>query len=227
MPRSATPPTYSAFEAENRVYEERLSAFLADVVADKARHGRFLNTISLLEHMGSQRIMATQSGPAMDEETLKHMAEEARHAFFFKRQANRFSGRDLAYADADMIAPAFARMYFKRLESFIACDVVRDMGAGQDATAVIYLYMSMIIEYRAVWGFRFFQQALNDAGVRLSLKSLEAEEQAHLSHMQDALSRFAAATDDRIHRFVEKERGLFVAMLTAMESALAAEQQAA
>jgi hypothetical protein len=35
-----------------------------------------MNTLSLLEHMGSHKIMATQNGLGIDLRTLKHLAEE-------------------------------------------------------------------------------------------------------------------------------------------------------
>lgn len=208
-------PTYSDFERTNSVYADRLKAFLVSVSENKARHARFLNTLSMMEHMGSRRIMMTQSSAALCQETLKHMAEEARHAFFFKRQADRLAGVTLDYDDDDMIAPAFARMYFKRLESFIANDVKNETKPRY----VAYLYMSMIIEFRAVWAFSLYQAVLNGKGVALSLKSLLAEEQGHLSGMEANLQALGVATTERLHRFLAKEQDLFERLLQRLESA--------
>jgi hypothetical protein len=216
-------PTYSDFERNNSVFAGRLKAFLVSVSGDTALHARFLNTLSMMEHMGSRRIMMTQSSSALCQETLKHMAEEARHAFFFKRQADRFAGAALDYADADMIAPAFARMYFKRLECFIANDV-------KDETKpryVAYLYMSMIIEFRAVWAFSIYQSALDGQGVPISLKSLLAEEQGHLSDMEAKLEALGVATADRLHCFLAKEQSLFERLLDRLENADVADAAAA
>ncbi|MEK7245135.1 MAG: hypothetical protein AAB223_03865 [Pseudomonadota bacterium] len=207
-------PTYSDFERTNRPYASRLEAFLVSVSGDKAAHARFLNTLSMMEHMGSRRIVMTQSAPALGQETLKHMAEEARHAFFFKRQADRFAGASLEYDDADMIAPAFARMYFKRLESFVVAGVKNEA----EPRRMTYLYMSMIIEFRAVWAFSIYQSVLDARGVPLSLKSLLAEEQGHLAGMRASLEALDAARSERVARFLKKEQALFVRLLERLES---------
>ena len=61
--------------------------------------------------------MATQHGPGIDQPTLKHLAEETRHAFFFKRAAEREAGGALTGGPADLLAPSAARRYFQRLEA--------------------------------------------------------------------------------------------------------------
>ena len=206
-------PTYSDFERNNAPFASRLKTFLSAVSADDQTHARFLNTLSMMEHMGARRIMLTQSNKALEQMTLKHMAEETRHAFFFKRQADRFSGRTMEYEDADMIAPSFARMYFKRLESFIALDVKDE----PEPMRVAYLYMSMIIEFRAVWGFAIYQGLLEDRGLSMSLKSLLAEEQGHLSDMEENLESLGVATAERLNKFLEKEQELFERLLERLE----------
>ena len=110
MARSrASPPTTTTSSARTR-------ALLDVIVAEPKRHARMLNTLSLLEHMGSHKIMATQHSAAIDQPTLKHVAEEAHHAFFMKRQAEKTAERALEYVAADLLAPSSARMYFQRLE---------------------------------------------------------------------------------------------------------------
>lgn len=209
-------PTYSDFENNNRAFATRLEGFLTQVSRKSMLHARFLNTLSMMEHMGSRRIMITQGNAALGQETLKHMAEEARHAFFFKRQADRFAGTALEYDDADMVSPAFARMYFKRLESYI----VNDVKDEADPSRVAYLYMSMIIEFRAVWAFSIYQSVLEGEDISLSLKGLLAEEQGHLSEMETNLESLGAATAGRINRFLDKERTLFSRLIDRLETSV-------
>src|SRR5688572_23281051 len=104
------------FAADNDELAPRTRALLDLVVVEPQRHARMINTLSLLEHMGSHKIMATQNGAGIDQATLKHVAEEAHHAFFMKRQAEKTAQRALEYAAADLLAPPSARMYFQRLE---------------------------------------------------------------------------------------------------------------
>ena len=146
------------FDADNDALVARTRALLDDIIAAPARHGRLINTLSLLEHMGSHKIMATQHSAAIDQATLKHVAEEAHHAFFMKRQAEKTAERALEYVADDLLAPASARMYFQRLERA----TVQALGEKRSARAA-YLYMSMIVEFRALWFYGLYQQALHRA----------------------------------------------------------------
>ena len=200
----------AAFDRDNAALVAPTSAMLAGFIADKPTHARFMNTLSMLEHMGSHKIMATQHGPAIDQPTLKHLAEETRHAFFFKRHANREAGRVLEYNAADMIAPLAARRYFQRLEA----EMVRAFPAGTHPRA-LYLTMSMIVEFRAVWGYRLYQAALVCAGNIVSLKSLLAEESGHLTDMAERLRGLGELDLGRLRNFCAIETALYGRLLQA------------
>ena len=90
------------FDRKNTHLVGATEAILAGFVADSSLHARFMNTLAMLEHMGSQKIMATQAGPDIDLPTLKHLAEETRHAFFFKRHANREAGRGCCQSNGNL-----------------------------------------------------------------------------------------------------------------------------
>jgi hypothetical protein len=200
----------AAFERDNAALVAPTEAMLAGFIADRPTHARFMNTLSMLEHMGSHKIMATQHGPAIDQPTLKHLAEETRHAFFFKRHANREAGRDMTNAAADLIAPLAARRYFQRLEA----EMVRAFPADTHPRAV-YLTMSMIVEFRAVWGYRLYQAALVRAGSAVSLKSLLAEESGHLTDMAERLRGLGELDIGRLRGFCAIETGLYGRLLLA------------
>lgn len=198
------------FDRANTHLVAGTQAMLADFIADRPTHARFMNTLSLLEHMGSHKIMATQHGLGIDQPTLKHLAEETRHAFFFKRHANREAGRTLEYSAADMIAPLAARRYFQRLEA----GMVRTFPVNVHPRA-IYLTMSMVIEFRAVWGYQLYQAALAKAGSLVSLKSLLAEEAGHLTDMAERLRGLDELNIERLRRFCAAETALYGRLLAA------------
>ncbi len=153
-----------------------MRAFLHGIVRDSNRHGRFLNMLSMLEHMGSRKIMLSQMNRDMNETTLKHLAEEARHAFFFKRQAERVMGAPVqGYTDANTHTRAAARMYFDRLAAFI------NDTTGEEAA---YPWTTRLVEIRACWFYEIYEEVLREAGVSVSLKSLLAEEEGHLAEMK-------------------------------------------
>jgi hypothetical protein len=189
--------------------EPRLRAFLARVCAAPDLHCRFLNTLSLLEHIGSRKIMASQTaGSALCGDTLRHLAEDARHAWFFKHHAETAAGHALAYDAAGIMAGPQARAYMARLDAKIA-----RAASGQRA----YLYMSMVIELRAVWFYRIYQEVLTASGKTIKLGALLAEEDRHLEEMQDQLTALGEDLAARLPDFTGYEDRLFGNLLSALE----------
>ncbi|MCK5575314.1 MAG: hypothetical protein KAI28_05840, partial [Sphingomonadales bacterium] len=76
------------------------------------------------------------------------------------------------------------------------------------------------IEFRAVWAFSIYQSVLEGEDISLSLKGLLAEEQGHLSEMEDNLEALGAATAGRINRFLDKERTLFARLIDRLETSV-------
>ena len=72
-----------------------------------------------MEHIGSRKIMVSQTRGPLGQDILKHLAEETRHACFFKRAAESWARRPLQFDETDAIRPASARMYFGRLDATI------------------------------------------------------------------------------------------------------------
>jgi hypothetical protein len=225
MLHSAEPATPSSwldgvlarFDGDNGELAARARALLDRIIAAPARHGRLINTLSLLEHMGSHKIMATQHSAGIDQATLKHVAEEAHHAYFMKRQAEKTAGRPLQYVANDLLAPAAARMYFQRLETAM----VRTLGT-EGGTRAVYLYMSMIVEFRALWFYELYQRALQHAQHALSLKRVLGEERAHLIDMAERLETIGDRTGTHTAEFLAVEKLLFARLLRGLEQAIPA-----
>jgi hypothetical protein len=204
------------FHADNDALVARTRAVLESVIAAPARHARMINTLSLLEHMGSHKIMATQHSAAIDQPTLKHVAEEAHHAYFMKRQAEKTAERTLEFVADDLLAPASARMYFQRLEAA----TVRALGAQRSSRAA-YLYMSMIVEFRALWFYGLYETALKRAQHTMSLKRVLGEEQAHLGDMAERLQASDELHEARTANVLAAERSLYSRLLGALEREIA------
>jgi hypothetical protein len=216
LPRSWLDGALARFAADNDGLEHATRSLLARLVPDATRHARLVNTLSMLEHMGSHKIMSTQHGAAIDQPTLRHVAEEAGHAYFMKRQAEKTAARAMEYVPSDLLAPASARMYFQRLESAM----LRALGPERSARAV-YLYMSMIVEFRALWFYGLYQEALQRARHPLSLKRVIGEEQNHLDDMAARLEAAGDLSDDRVAAFLDAERSLYSRLLSSLERAAA------
>jgi hypothetical protein len=208
--------TLARFAADNDDLTPRVRSLLGRAIAARAQHGRLLNTLSLLEHMGSHKIMATQGGAAIDQATLRHVAEEAHHAYFMKRQAEKTADQPLDYVATDLLAPASARMYFQRLEAA----TVRTL-AGAGSARAAYLYMSMIVEFRALWFYGLYQEALQRARHALSLRRVIGEERNHLQEMAARLDAAGERSDAHAGALLARERDLFTRLLSALDAAVA------
>lgn len=179
MTQSPDPLIISGMRQANERFEAPVRSHLSAIIKDREAHAKFMNMLSMLEHMGSRKIMVSQmhKSETLTEDTLKHLAEEARHAYFFKRQAERAAGKSLdGWTDENTTARVPALMYFGRMDAGISKIV------GDDAA---YGWVSLIIELRACWLYNIYQEALEASDYQLSLKSLIAEEDGHLAEMYE------------------------------------------
>jgi hypothetical protein len=216
LSRSWLDGALARFAADNDGLVRETRSLLGQIVPDAPRHARLVNTLSMLEHIGSHKIMATQHAADIDQPTLKHVAEEAHHAYFMKRQAEKTGGRPMEYVPADLLAPAAARMYFQRLESAL----LRVL-APQSGARAVYLYMSMIVEFRALLFYGLYQQTLQRAHHALSLKRVIGEEQNHLGEIANRLELAGELSDTRTTEFLRCERALYTRLLASLQRAVA------
>jgi hypothetical protein len=197
------PWALSGMAALNADIEAPFRSFLADVIADAERHARFLNMLSMLEHIGSRKIMLTQMGGTLNTEVLKHLAEETRHAVFFKTRAEHLSAGSLEYDAESMMCRQPAVMYFGRLDAGISCVLSK---AARDLP---YHWVSLIVELRANWVYALYQEELVKAGAKFSLKSIIAEEKGHMADMYASIVGLDPETPVRLPRFAALETMLF------------------
>jgi len=186
----------------------RTGLFLKTVCRAATLHARLLNTLSLLEHIGSRKIMAS-CGRALDRDVLQHLAEETRHAFFFKRAAENVSGTPLGFSRGEVLALPQAKNYMDRLDAFIA-----KKARGTNA----YVVTSLVVELRAVWFYKLYQQILGEAGSPLNLNSILAEENKHLTDLSSRTERL----DIPLPTIMAFESERFAVLMDGLESAASA-----
>jgi hypothetical protein len=205
---SLSPWTASGMKDNNSRYEGRVRAFLTTIVENKPAHATFLNMLSMLEHLGSRKIMLSQMNRTLTEDSLKHLAEEARHAYFFKRNAERVAKKSLdGWTDDNTMCRIPAAMYFGRLDAGITREVSDNAAYG---------WVSLIIELRACWLYAIYQDVLEKSSDHMSLKSLLAEEDMHLAEM----FAMCGQDHDKLKKLSGLETELFVKFWTQLEAEL-------
>ena len=183
---------------------------LERICADQDLHVRFLNTLSLMEHIGSRKIMLAQPR-VPDGAMLKHLAEETRHAWFFKRAAEKLAGHVLDYDDEALLAGAAARLYMDRLDVGISSAIAPGEGP------LPYLYMSLIIERRAIWAYRIYQSVLTAQHCGISLTGVLAEEDLHHDKMLAGIGTRDPKSQERMPVFCAMEQDNFRRFWSAVE----------
>lgn len=173
-------------------------------------HARFLNTLSLLEGIGARKILLSQDGPLVREKTLRHLAEETRHAHFFRRAAERAAGRPLDYAGQAALAAPASRGYLARLDAAITRSLGRDR-------ALAYPYVTLAVERRALWLYRLYERTLREEGSALTLRGVLADEGGHLEEIVRELRGSDPRFERRSAGLSELERPLFARWLDAIE----------
>jgi hypothetical protein len=206
-----SPSLFLSFEEANHPLVAKVRTRLLGLCHQRLLHARFLNMLSLLEHIGSRKIMMSPVMHAPEHDLLKHLAEEARHAFFFKRAAEWMALRPLDYSAEHTMAAVSAKLYMGRL------DVEISRSLGKSVPALPYLYMSLIVELRAVWIYRVYQLVLMEQKIGLTLKSILAEEELHLTAMIARIRDLDPQADSDIALFSEIEAIQFHALWSEVE----------
>jgi hypothetical protein len=80
--------------------------------------------------------------------------------------------------------------------------------------------MSMIVEFRALWFYRLYEQTLKRLGSALSLKRVLGEEQNHLGDVARRLETAGELSDARADAFLDIEGMLYARLLGALQRSI-------
>ncbi|MEI1278049.1 hypothetical protein V6Z05_06960 [Leptospira venezuelensis] len=192
------------------VSSEEIDSLLTEIVSSTELHFKWLNTLSLLEHIGSRKIHTSQSGPLLSEMVLRHASEEARHAAYFKKLALKVKPDGTQNFEKDSLLCGFSAVsYFQKLD----LSVERSFGAENfpkhTKSFLCYLYVTKLIEERAGLVYETYDQIIDQKNVGISVKGIIKEEESHLSEMDSKLSEMDPKFESRTLEFREKEEKLF------------------
>ncbi len=173
-------------DSEQLFYEN-----LLQIVPNVTLHAKFLNTLSYMEHIGSYKIITTQHGEHINEMILKHAAEEARHGYFLKKLAHKIlPNENPDYSPKFLLAPIESKQYLHRLDVEISRTLKKFDLSSADRKFAAYLLVTYGIERRADSLYPLYQKVIDENKVKISVKSIIAEEVGHLDEMNKSLEKF-------------------------------------
>ncbi|MGL4768066.1 MAG: hypothetical protein ACRCV6_08310 [Formosimonas sp.] len=167
-----------------------LARLLPAIIQNDALHARWLNSLSMMESVGARKIAAYVHPIEVDLITLQHAFEEARHAYFLKKQISKLKQDSPSYAAEHTLAPRASYRYLHKLDMRCA-RYLADLGhTERELKHGCYLLVTYLIEVRAMLLYHTYQAALDAANSRVHVKSIISEEAGHLENMMTQLDEF-------------------------------------
>jgi rubrerythrin len=200
-----------------RTNDPKLTSFLEFVIGDKQRHALWLNTLSLLEHIGSRKILMTQSSEDTSEMILKHATEEARHALFFKKASRSINEKfQSGYHKNELLKGTSAKIYFAKLDSLVRSNLKKSSFDDSKFHYLAYLYTTTVIEKRAMIVYEAYNAILESNHQTLNLRNLILEEEGHLDEMSSEIKILDPVWETRLQTLVLKEDVIFKRFLNQL-----------
>lgn len=172
--------------------EVLLRDIVEKIVTDDSAHAKWLNSLSMMENTGARKISRYEHPVATNIIVLKHAAEEARHAYYLKKQISKLSASDCPdYSYPYLLAPVESHHYLHELDVAACRYLKNEMGlTGRDLKHGAYLLVTYAIEVRADMLYGIYQDALSRHKSKVNVKSIIKEEEGHLAEMQRMLEVF-------------------------------------
>ncbi len=201
----------------------QLTALLNTIVSNNTLHARWLNTLSLMENTGARKISASEDPQTVTYIILKHAAEEHRHAYYLKKQIEKFPGTECpTYSGQYLLAPAYSKYYLNQLDVQVCRYLKSELNLnGLQLRFAAYLLVTYAIEVRADELYPVYQNVLDQAKSKVNVKSIILEEEGHLEEMINQLQHFSPEWEKHAAVAVEIETGLFNNWIGGLQQELA------
>ncbi len=198
--------------------EERLSRVVDKIVGSDDMHVKWLNSLSMMENTGARKISKYEHPVSTNIIVLKHAAEEARHAYYLKKQIGKLA-KDACpdYSYPYLLAPVESHHYLNMLD-VEACRYLKNK-LGLEGRALkhgAYLLVTYAIEVRADMLYGIYQEALTRRSSKVNVKSIIAEEEGHLAEMQRMLETFHPQWQQLAADMCDVENRLFETWIDAI-----------
>jgi hypothetical protein len=184
---------------------------LNTIVSDELLHAKWLNTLSMMENTGARKISASEHKSKVTLVVLKHAAEEARHAYYLKKQIAKIDAELCPdYSHEHLLSPWHSMAYLNMLDVELCRYLKKNLGLeGYDLKFGAYLLVTYAIEVRADELYPVYQEVLTTHQSRINVKSIIAEEETHLAEMQHQMKTFFSDWETEAKKAAAIESGLF------------------
>src|ERR1035437_8167932 len=172
--------------------QEQLRRIVSKIIPDNDLHVKWLNSLSMMENTGARKISKYEDPVHTNIIVLKHAAEEARHAYYLKKQISKLAKDSCPdYSYPYLLAPIESYHYLQQLD-VEACRYIKNKLnlEGRALKHGAYLLVTYAIEVRADMLYGIYQEALTKHKSKVNVKSIITEEEGHLAEMRRMLEVF-------------------------------------
>lgn len=189
-----------------------MESIISHIVSQPELHAKWLNTLSMMENSGARKIKNCEHPIFVNEVILKHAAEEARHAYYLKKQIQKIeAGACPTYEQQYLLAPQFSYYYLDVLDVKVCKYLKAKYGYTNDKLKyAAYLLVTYAIEVRADELYPVYQNVLTAENSKVNVKSIIAEEENHLKEMREQLHTFSPDWEQMCEDVCAMEDKLFM-----------------
>ncbi len=201
---------------------EQLQKIVNKIVQSDDVHSKWLNSLSMMENTGARKISKYEHPVHTNIIVLKHAAEEARHAYYLKKQISKLAKEACPdYSYPYLLAPIESYHYLNMLDVEACRYIKKELKLeGRDMKHGAYLLVTYAIEVRADMLYGIYQEALTKYSSKVNVKSIIAEEEGHLEEMQRMLEVFHPEWERLAGDMCKVENKLFERWVTAIGKVL-------
>jgi len=166
--------------------------------------------LSLMEYIGAQKILKSQSIETLDKETMSHLSEELRHAQVFKKLALKCDPSLENYSPSTVVAFSESKSYMQTIDHGIAEKI------GSSKTKKNYALTTLVVEERAKKVYPLFSELFSTFGASGPIRAILREEEGHLEEVLEQIKAFAV-TDLDLEYFRSLEEAAFQSVLSGIK----------
>jgi bacterioferritin (cytochrome b1) len=163
-------------------------SFLDEILSSDSKHYLWLKTLSYLEYIGYRKMVKAIPYTAVDQEVFHHLSDEIQHSFMLKELAHQsFGGQNFSEEALKQFAD-IAETYFQGIDSHIHDWVLKN--TGEDNPFLSYMWVSYIIEKRAMKVYPQYFAKLTQSSLKIVLQKIIKDESQHLSYLEKMIQHF-------------------------------------
>ncbi|PJD95284.1 MAG: hypothetical protein CK425_09225 [Parachlamydia sp.] len=172
-----------------KTYAKEFEILIQCIVTSERHHPKWLNTLSYLENCGARKIANCEHPIMVEEEMLKHAAEEFRHAHYLKRQIKRLTSQPIpSYSMNYILGGISSWHYLRALDYLTSRYLIHTVGlARASLKGLAYHLVTYMIEVRAKELYQIYDEILRKNHSKVTVKSILLEEEGHLAEMESYL----------------------------------------